>query len=88
MTETRTLLVYQNRVVAQSAGWHSARLGHQKDPTLVVWWPGLGIDPLRGLQFSHVIVDSGVRYSAEWHRLREEIRAFCHRLEPMIWMEP
>jgi hypothetical protein len=74
---------------ARYAGFRTASGHHPADPEIVVWWPELGPERLRGREFSRVTIVEDA-FSDTSDRLREEALVVLKsrlRVPPMIWME-
>ncbi|HEV2530914.1 hypothetical protein [Phenylobacterium sp.] len=85
------VVVCVNSIVAREAGFRPDRL-HHADDRILAWWPGLGVDALRGYELERVTFINDVwRYANERDRrelegarimLRERLRRGAE-----VWIE-
>src|SRR5690348_11073071 len=54
------LVMFAGHQHALRAGWKGMSNKHPADPSLRAWWPALGLDPLRGCEWSRVTVSEGL----------------------------
>lgn len=80
----RILHIVPTESSARVAGYRERRI--PECPDLAVWWPGQGVDWLRGRRFDLVIVDTAVRYLYRGREL-DEARVILTRFGAP-WIEP
>lgn len=88
----RELIVFDSERYARLAGFGhggAPATRHFHDPDLHAWWPGLGEQALRGVEYARIIITQGAFRvcSAEVHgRIEAALRSRL-RLGAQTWME-